>query len=197
MAAMKTTHDTTEDGAERGPLGQRVRRFFRWLLSLRGSPESIALGVAIGLFVACSPLLGIHLVMAIAFATILGANRPAALATSFLNNPLTFVPIYALEYWIGSFFWSGPPVERVRMVLGDVADQLTGSSVLNFREHVALVLELGRDVLIPMLIGGTILGLLVAATAYFPVLSLVRMLRRKRKERRRAQRKKRHKTGSD
>lgn len=191
MAAMITKKDTTEAGAGRRPMGQRVRRLIRWLLSLRGSPESIALGVSVGLFVACSPLLGIHLLMAIVFATLLGANRPAAIATSFLNNPLTFGPVYALEYWIGSLFWEGPPVERVRLVLGDVADQLTGSSVLNFREHVALVLELGRDILIPMMIGGTILGLLAGAAGYYPVLAFVRTLRRKRMERRRARRKKR------
>lgn len=176
---------TTTDGKKpRGKLNLLLRKLFRWLLTLRGSPESIALGLAIGVFVACSPLLGIHLVLAIVLATLLNANRPAALAASFLNNPATFVPVYALEYWVGSFFWAGPPVARVKQVLGEVADQFTGSSVLNMREHVALVLELGKDVFIPMMIGGTLLGLLAGTAVYFPAAAMVRTLRAKRERRR-------------
>jgi uncharacterized protein (DUF2062 family) len=176
---------TTTDGKKpRGKLNLLLRKLFRWLLTLRGSPESIGLGVAIGVFVACSPLLGIHLVLAVVLATLLGANRPAALAASFLNNPATFVPVYALEYLIGSIFWPGPPVARVRQVLGEVADRFTGSSVLDFREHVTLVLELGKDVFIPMMIGGTLLGLLAGTAVYFPTVAMVRILRAKRDERR-------------
>jgi uncharacterized protein (DUF2062 family) len=173
----------TDEKKPRGKVNQWLRKLFRWLLTLRGSPESIGLGVAIGIFVACSPLLGIHLVMAVVLATLLGANRPAALATSFLNNPATFVPVYAMEYWVGSFFWSGPPVARVKQVLAEVLDQFTGSSVLNMREHAALVLELGKDVFIPMMIGGTLMGLVAGTAVYFPAVALVRKLRGKREKR--------------
>lgn len=176
---------TTTDGKKpRGKLNQLLRKLFRWLLTLRGSPESIGLGVAIGVFVACSPLLGIHVLLAVVLATLLGANRPAALAASFLNNPATFVPVYALEYWVGSFFCTGPPVARVKQVLAEVADQLTGSSMLNAREHVALVLELGKDVFIPMMLGGILLGLLAGTAVYFPTVAMVRKLRSKREKRR-------------
>jgi uncharacterized protein (DUF2062 family) len=184
METMNDNATTTEGDRPRGKLNRLLRKLFRWLLTLRGSPESIALGLAIGVFVACSPLLGIHLVMAIVLATLLNANRPAALAASFLNNPATFVPVYALEYWVGSFFWAGPPVSRVKQVLGEVADQFTGSSVLNMREHVALVLELGKDVFVPMMIGGTLLGLLAGTAVYFPTVAMVRKLRTRRQAKR-------------
>lgn len=178
--------DMMKTGGEkpRGKVRRLLRRLFRWLLNLRGSPESIALGVSIGVFVTCSPLLGIHLVLAIVLATMLGANRPAAIAASFLNNPATFVPVYALEYWVGSFFWSGPPVDLVKQVLGDVVDRFTGSSVIDMREHLALVLALGRDIFVPMMIGGTLVGLVAATTVYFPTVALIRKLRARRIERR-------------
>jgi uncharacterized protein (DUF2062 family) len=175
---------TTDDPLGRGPIKDRLRRLFRWLLSLRGSPESIARGVAIGIFVACSPLLGIHFILAIVFATLLGGNRPAALAASLLNNPLTFVPVYVTEYWIGSFFWPGPPVSRVREVLGGLLDKMMDAGFFQIHENMMAVLTLGRDIFVPLLIGGTIFGLLAATATYFPILSLVRALRAKREKRR-------------
>ncbi len=170
-----------------GRISQLLRKLFRWLLTLRGSPESIGLGVAIGIFVACSPLLGIHVLMAIILSTLLGANRPAALATSFLNNPATFVPIYVLEYWVGSLFWPGPPVARVKQVLGQLLDQLTSTGFFHIRDHFTAVFELGWDVFIPMMIGGTLLGLLAGGAAYIPTVALVRKLRLKRQKKRERQ----------
>ena len=174
----------TDGKKPRGKLNQLLRRLFRWLLTLRGSPESIGLGVAIGFFVAFSPLLGIHLILAIVLATVLNANRPAALTLIWLNNPATFVPVFALEYWVGSFFWPGPPVARVKQVLGETLERFTSAGFFNFREHVHAVLELGRDIFIPMLIGGTLIGLLVGTAAYFPTVALVRKLRSRRRKKR-------------
>jgi len=172
-----------DDGKPRGRVNRQLRRLFRWLLTLRGSPKSIGLGVAIGLFCASSPLLGLHLVLAIVLATLLGANRPAAVTTTFLNNPATFVPVYALEYWIGSHFWPGPPVARVKQVLGELVDQLTGTGFFHFKQNFTAVLELGRDIIIPLLIGGTLLGLVVGTAAYYPTMAVVSKLRNKRQER--------------
>lgn len=182
MEMMNFTTTTTDGKKPRGRVNQLLRKLLRWLLTLRGSPESIGLGVAIGVFVACSPLLGIHVLLAIILSTLLGASRPAALAASLLNNPATFVPVYAVAYWLGSFFWPGPPVARVKLVLGEIADQITGASVLNFREHVTLVLELGKDVFIPMIIGSTLLGLVAGTAVYFPVVAVVRKLHTHRRE---------------
>ncbi len=181
---MKDNDTTTDGGKPRGKRSQLLRKIFRWLLTLRGSPESIGLGVAIGLFAACSPLLGLHLVIAIVLATLLGANRPAALGASLANNPATFVPVYAVEYWLGSFFWSGPPVAKVRQVLGDLLEQISSTGFFHIRDNLHAVFELGWNVFIPMLIGGTLMGLLAGTAVYFPTVSLVRTLRAKRLKRR-------------
>ena len=173
-----------DDGKPRGRMKTQLRRFFRWLLTLRGSPESIGRGVAIGVFCACSPLLGFHLVMAIILSTLLGANRPSAAAITLANNPATFVPIYIVEYWLGSRFWPGPPMDRFKQVLGDLSDQITGTGMFHFKENFTTALELGRDIIVPLLIGGTILGLTAAMATYFPTVALLRTLRAKRQERR-------------
>jgi len=157
----------TDGKKPRSKLNQMLRRLFRWLLTLRGSPESIGLGVAIGFFVACSPL-------------------PAALTLVWLNNPATFVPLFAFEYWVGSFFWPGPPMARFRQVLGETIERFTSAGFFNFHEHVSAVLEVGRDIFIPLLIGGTLLGLLVGTASYFPTVALIRKLRAKRQKRRKA-----------
>jgi len=176
----------TDEGKPRGAVDRQLRKFFRWLLSLRGSPESIGLGVAIGIFVAFSPLLGVHFILAVILATLLGANRPAALATSLTNNPATVVPILVLDYGVGSLVWPGPPVGRVKQILGELVGSLTGAGFFNVQNHLNAVGELGLNIFIPMLIGGTLFGLISAVATYFPVVALVAKLRSKREKRRRA-----------
>lgn len=75
---------------------------------LRGSPEAIGLGIAIGIFVGFSPLMGFQMLIAIFLATFMYANRPAAMAAVWITNPLTFLPIYIFTYRVGKCLLPGP-----------------------------------------------------------------------------------------
>ena len=63
--------------------------------------KSVTRAFAIGLFIACSPL-PLHIGIAAIAALVLRINLPVAMATVFVNNPVTMVPLYFLEYWLGS-----------------------------------------------------------------------------------------------
>ncbi len=86
-----------------GPILQHPRL---WHVSRRG----IALGVALGLFFGL--LLPIaQIPMSAAVAVALRANVPAAVASTFVSNPLTFGPIYYAAWRLGSAVLGegGPP----------------------------------------------------------------------------------------
>jgi uncharacterized protein len=75
------------------------------LLAIRDTPEAIAGGVAIGMFLGFTPLFGLKTVLAISFAWLLRCNILAAVIAGTLHDLLLpFMPvIYVWEYKVG--FW--------------------------------------------------------------------------------------------
>lgn len=78
------------------------RERFRELLSINEPPHRLALAFSIGLFVGISPALGLHTVLGIAIAWLLGLNRVATLIGVYVTNPWTIVPIYTFSTWVGA-----------------------------------------------------------------------------------------------
>lgn len=77
-------------------------RFLRYrILHINDSPHRIALGVALGLFTAWTPLLGFHVLIVLGLAFLLKANKFAAVICVWANNPFTLVPIYYPSYLLG------------------------------------------------------------------------------------------------
>ncbi len=67
-----------------------------------GSDRDLALALALGAFVAPTPVLGLHTWMAIGLAFLLRVNRLAAFAGSNLANPFTMAPLVWLDIEIGA-----------------------------------------------------------------------------------------------
>ncbi|HSH69514.1 MAG TPA: DUF2062 domain-containing protein, partial [Deferrisomatales bacterium] len=118
-------------GTEASGRWDRLRRLGRWLFQLRGSPEAIALGVAIGVFVAFTPTAGVQALLALLLATLLGANRPAAVAPVFLTNPLTALPAFTLTYRAGLLWVPGPSLGEARDLLKHLVASLTADGFLD------------------------------------------------------------------
>jgi len=82
-----------------------LRRFLRyhWLkfLRLQDSPEKIAWGMALGVFIGLTPTLPFHTVSALFLATLLGVSPIAAYLGIWIMNPLTIAPLYLLAYKVG------------------------------------------------------------------------------------------------
>ncbi len=78
------------------------------LATLDDSPQRIALGFSIGVFLAFTPLLGLHTVLGLLIAFTFGLNRIAVLVGVFVNNPWTLLPIYGLATYIGGLFVGFP-----------------------------------------------------------------------------------------
>lgn len=167
------------DGA--GKTGRAwVLRWRRWLkpfLSRRGSPEAIAGGMAIGFFIAFTPTIGFQIVLAYLVATAFRASRAAALLPIWITTPVTIPPVYTMTYLIGAFFVDGPSVGHVRRQLMATVRRIDRHELHEFPAHFREFLAIGKDIFIPMLLGGAIVGALCAAAAYPATLWSVRRFR--------------------
>ena len=117
---------------------RKLRRARVRLLRGAGQPEQIAGGMALGLFVAMLPILGLQLPLVLLIAELLrrlahvNLSRVAAVAGVWFANPLTIAPLYGLCYVVGrplahavlpaSVSFSGPDALEVGLglVLGSV-----------------------------------------------------------------------------
>lgn len=139
------------------------------VLRLSGSPHSVALGVAIGVGISITPLLGFHIVIAIAIAFLVGGNLVgAALGTAFAN-PLTYPLIWASTYRVGRAIVGG------KLHFRHGSDVPTGLAEKSFS---AL-----WPVIKPMLVGSVPIGLAAGAITYLIVVSATSAFRSMRRER--------------
>src|SRR5690606_26705234 len=103
-----------------------IKRFLRLVLKPNVSAHAVALGTAIGVFLAFTPTVGLQMVLAAVIATAVRGSRAAAVLPVWISNPLTFVPIYGCTYWVGRRFVGGPTTAeflgRLRSVLRRVEE---------------------------------------------------------------------------
>lgn len=74
--------------------------------------KSVSAGLAIGIFIALTPTIGVQIPLIILSALFLRVNIPVALAASWVTNPLTAPVIYSLQYKLGLWL-SGAPDANV------------------------------------------------------------------------------------
>jgi hypothetical protein len=72
----------------------------------RFDAESLARGLALGMFVAFTPTIGFQMLLVAILILFYPGNLPVALATCWLTNPATALPIYYVEYLLGEVLLS-------------------------------------------------------------------------------------------
>jgi uncharacterized protein len=81
----------------------RVLRFIKYrILHVDDSPHSIALGMALGILVAYTPPLPIHIILVTLLAFLFKANKFVSLISVYICNPFTYVIIYYPNCLVGS-----------------------------------------------------------------------------------------------
>ncbi len=79
-----------------------VRRWLEALLHIHDSPQRTAAAYAMGVFFGFSPFFGLHTVLALSLAFVLGLNRVAVLLGVYSNLPWTIAPYYTLTTVAGA-----------------------------------------------------------------------------------------------
>jgi len=161
-------------------VGHRVKR-------IPDTSHKIALGAAIGVFVCFSPILGVHMAMALVLVYFLRANLVASFITTMFGNPVTYPFIATASLGLGrtvlgmnakdddyqslhTAFWkaSTDAWQLIQSWFG-VAERPEGLA------------DFVSNIFLPYLIGGTIIGLVAGAITYFllkPVIAAYQIRRR-------------------
>lgn len=151
----------------------RIRPVLRIIRGFRGSPEAIAGGFSLGLFLALTPTVGIQIVIAIFLATLFKLSRPATLASVMLTNPVTVPPIFTFNYWVGSLFFHGPSVKEVYQHFIKIAAEMAKLNVWEVGAQIKAFAAMGQDMLLPLIAGSLFVAILSGGISY---IFLVRFL---------------------
>ncbi|MDL2260173.1 DUF2062 domain-containing protein, partial [Deltaproteobacteria bacterium OttesenSCG-928-K17] len=160
------------EARKRDKLWQRPWRFilcqYFKLVRIEAPPRTVALGLAIGVFVGCLPIVPFQFVTALALSFLLRGSKVAALIGTLISNPLNFVPFYMTVFWIG------------RAITG-LEVSPPSPSILNPENFdLSGLLDGSRDLLLVMLSGGFVLAAPSSIVSYFLGLKAVTGYRRRR-----------------
>jgi uncharacterized protein (DUF2062 family) len=142
--------------------------YVKRVLRLSGSPYAIAMGTAVGVFASFTPFVGLHLIITLVLAWLLGANVIAGAIGTAVGNPLTFPLIWASTYELGHIIQMGPG----RAAPARLQYDLTHKS---FEQLLPLIK--------PMVIGAIPLGLAAGAITYLIVYKAVSAYQEARRRR--------------
>lgn len=161
----------------------RVRR-------LPDPPHRIARGIFAGIFVTFTPFFGLHFFLAATVAWIMRGNIIASLLSTFVGNPLTFVPIMAISLQTG-YFLTGQGTtlgDEVHRSLGgkfvDAGRDLKHNIWAIFTDeradwsHLRLFYD---EVFFPYMVGGIIPGLIAGMIGYYISLPVIQAYQNRRK----------------
>lgn len=167
-------------------LRRRWRNFiYRRILHADDTPHRIALGVAVGLFVAFTPLMGFQMLIALALAALVRANKTVAIPIVWITNPVTALPIYGVCWWLGRWIltgrFAGDP-GQFENILG-VPPEYSGFGVLAHLHESAFWRYLAGVILslsVELWVGCLLVGAISAGTGYFVSRRMIIVYRRRR-----------------
>jgi uncharacterized protein (DUF2062 family) len=144
---------------------------FRDLLHLDDPPRRLAVALAVGVFISCTPFWGLQTVLAVVVAAVFRFNRAATILGTWLNVP-----------WLAPFVY-GAAIKIGLLVAPGLREADAASFDLLLRDPSALswatVWSWLRGSSLPLLIGSTIVGLVAAGATY--VIALTALGRRRRR----------------
>jgi uncharacterized protein len=154
------------------------RAAFRRLLAIDDPPERTALAFSIGVFIAFSPFLGLHTIMATALAFLFRFNKIAIYTGTFVNNPfLTLVPIIIASYAVGAFILGRP------LSIPDEGLELLKNPRIFSGEYYRLLFVQSWNIVWPFSVGAMSLSVVCSLLAYPLTLRALRAYRDRKSHR--------------
>lgn len=159
----------------------RTAAYYRHRLHrMPGTSRNIAAGLALGVALGMTPFYGLHIVIAVALASLLSVNLFAAAIGTLVSNPWTAPPLWLATYYVG--------VE----MLGQGGASKRPDFIHMFMEMTEAALSLNLEtfaetiwpVLWPMIVGSLPFAAVAGLVTYFGVEPVIRTMRVQRALRR-------------
>ena len=139
--------------------GRWLRRLYRRVMAMQGTPEYLARGLSVGVFAGCFPFFGFQMLIGVSLAVLFRGHKLLAAAGTWVSNPFTYIPIYLFNYKLG------------RWLLG--SDELLledWNSLLSIDD----ILAVGTEFALTLLFGCLVVGMISAVFTYFASLRMIR-----------------------
>ncbi|MFQ5671949.1 MAG: DUF2062 domain-containing protein [Nitrospinales bacterium] len=135
---------------------KRIGKYFYYrFIRIRSSPQEMARGMFIGLFIAFTPTFGVQSITSIFFAALFRGNKILAGLAPFVTNPLTMPFLYGGTYLAGAAVLQSP----------------VDPGFLS-KPSLKGLWEVGGDVFMALWVGGVLVGFVVGLMGYFLALTL-------------------------
>ena len=158
---------------------------FRWiryayvrLVRINDSPQKIAWGLAVGVFLGVFPTFGLGTVVALALAIAFKFNKVAAILGSFIMNPLTTPFFWTASSVLGALLVNRDWHHTLKMVQA-FSGQLRLVDLTTGEGWAFLLKGLGAGIYV-YLLGNMLISLALAITFYFAGLHLTKVYRERR-----------------
>jgi uncharacterized protein (DUF2062 family) len=132
----------------------RIRDRLLSVFSINEPPHRLAAAFAVGVFIAMSPLIGLHTLLGLGLSWLLRLNKFVTMVGVFINNPWTLVPIYTFATWVGALL----------LGVDDIIPDINWNDV----NYKTLFVEF-KPLLWPFIAGSTLLGAATAVVSFVVV----------------------------
>lgn len=149
---------------------EKLKRFIRYwylrLVRIKATEHNIAMGLAAGVFVGLLPVLPFQTVIAVALAFVVRGSKIAAALGTWISNPLNWVPLYMLFYYVGHVIapFDVPPFNPSQL-------------------EMTQMIEMGWTFFAVIMLGGLVIATPSAVVSYFIAFKIVRAYRVRRQAR--------------
>jgi len=158
------------------PIRKSIRRIEHFvvyrILHADDTPHCLALGIALGVFVAWTPTIGFQMVLVVLLATACRVNRRVGIPVVWISNPITAAPLYYLNYRLGHYLlglFGDRPVMEYPWLKDKLADFNSFSYILSSIFHADFWSKLAHligEITADLWLGSIILALVLSMLCY-------------------------------
>jgi uncharacterized protein (DUF2062 family) len=130
-----------------------MKKAYSRFLKIRGNPNEIALGFALGLFVGMAPCMGIQTIIAVFVASLFKWNKISAAVGVWISNPVSAPFLYGFTFYIGSIFTG-------------ITNSFKPTSVFDF-QYLYEIVSNAPGIFWALTIGGIVAGIPIALLGYY------------------------------
>lgn len=146
------------------------RYFYYRFIRLQASPENLARGVALGLFISTTPTFGFQTFIALFLAALFRCSKICAVVAAQLTNAVTAPFAFLGTYYLGSVILNRPfDKSKLTELMGGFSLEKVWNSGW---AALTPLWEGFRDVFVSLWVGGLIVGTILAIIGYFVVLGI-------------------------